>query len=63
MLFPSSKLSAGARRDWFLVPHDALYKLVSEKHGHTPKFNGKWSCQTVPKGDRNFLAAFVVVAS
>ena len=60
MLFPSTKFSAGIRREWFLVPHDALYKLVKEKHGHSPKFNGEWSCHTVPKVDRKVLAKFVI---
>ena len=60
MLFPSTKFSADVRREWFLVPHDTLYKLVKEKHGHAPKFDGEWSCQTVPKADLKFLAKFVV---
>ena len=62
MLFPSAKFTADARRDWFLVPHDVLYELIEQKHGHAPKFNGEWSCQTVPKEDRKLLAGFVVAS-
>src|ERR1700737_4434973 len=32
MLFPSTKFSAGVRREWFLVPHDELYKLMKKWH-------------------------------
>ncbi|PYX00878.1 MAG: hypothetical protein DMG89_03260 [Acidobacteria bacterium] len=62
MLFPSTKFSAGIRREWFLVPHDALYELLKEKHGHAPKFDGRWSCPTVPKSDWKVLAKFIVAS-
>lgn len=60
MLFPRTKFKAGARREWLLVPHAVLYDLVEKSHGHTPKFTGEWSCQTVPKADFKTLAKFII---
>ncbi len=62
MLFPSTSFNASVRREWFLVPHHLLYKLVKEKHGHSPKFDGEWSCETVPKADWKVLAKFIVAS-
>jgi hypothetical protein len=64
MLFPSTKFRPDVRREWFLVPHDELYKLMQRRH-QTDKFksDGEWSCETVPKEVRKSLAKFVIVAS
>lgn len=63
MLFPDPKSSTGLGREWFLVPHDELYKWVKKRHGHTPKWNDAWSYPTISRDLSRFLDDFAVVAS
>lgn len=60
MLFPSSKYRPGTSREWFLVPHDGLFKWVKQRHGHTGKWVDAWSYPYLNKALREFLKAWEV---
>jgi hypothetical protein len=58
MLFPEPNGTAG--RQWFLVPHDKLYKWTKDRHGRAPKWNEAWSYPSISKELRKFLEKFAV---
>lgn len=44
MLFADVPWTEIRARQWFLVPHDTLFAIFEEKHGHTKSFVAKrWS--------------------
>jgi hypothetical protein len=60
MLFPDPKSSAATQRRWFLVPHNEFYKWLKARHGHAPKWDGKWHEKKISKELGEFLEEFML---
>ncbi|GJD86682.1 hypothetical protein BHAOGJBA_0177 [Methylobacterium hispanicum] len=60
MLFPLGPFTPAAPRPWFLTPHDPLYAEVEKRHGHTPKWTGRWHSAYPGSALREYLAPFEV---
>ncbi|MEM7779254.1 MAG: hypothetical protein AAF697_02555 [Pseudomonadota bacterium] len=43
MLFPDRPWDANIVRRWFLIPHDKLFGIIKERHGHAAKWDETWS--------------------
>jgi putative addiction module component (TIGR02574 family) len=60
MLFPDPTKAPMSGREWFLVPHDALFKWVREHHGHTEKWDDRWSFHTISRHLRLYLEPHII---
>ena len=58
MLFPSGPFQEGVPRQWFLVPHDALYEQVKALHGGASKWSDQWSEGRIGPHLRAFLSDY-----
>lgn len=64
MLLPSGPFQQGQGRRWFLIPHDALFEHVEQRHGNSaPTWAGEWSYPSMPKHVAELLAPFEIRAS
>jgi hypothetical protein len=60
MLFPNKKFKQDEARIWYLVPHHELFAQIKFRHGHTKKWNNKWSSSSVSKIQQLSLARFEI---
>lgn len=59
MLFPDSPWAADRARDWFLVPHDALFEIMRQRHRHADGFaEGKWTVRSPANEVRAWLSPY-----
>jgi hypothetical protein len=61
MLFPCSPWNSKPKRDWFLVPHDELFAVMKQRHGHAMGFaEGKWTVSSPAQDLRPWLEDYRV---
>jgi hypothetical protein len=60
MLFPDRPFSKERGRTWYLMPHNVLFAKIKKHHGHTSKWNDKWSSGSASKAYRAFLSEFAI---